>query len=62
MTYYESFSMCKTEDELREAMREQAEIAIFLGANPDRLRAIEKAGNEVALEKGWNECYETVIS
>jgi hypothetical protein len=54
--------MCKTEDELREAMREQAEIAIFLGANPDRLRAIEKAGNEVAREKGWNECYEITVS
>lgn len=45
MTYKESYKQCNTIDELK-----QTEIAIFLGANPDRIRAIENAMNERANE------------
>ena len=54
-TYYELFSEAKNEKRLMEMMKEAVEIAIFIGGNPDRLKAIEDAGNQVAKEKGWQE-------
>ena len=55
MTYYEAYSLLKSETELKLAMEQDAKVAIFLGGNPDRLNAIEEAGNKVANEKGWTE-------
>ena len=54
MTYYEAYCVCKSEDELKRAMKRDAEIAVLFGSNPDRLRAIEDAGNKVMSEKGWD--------
>lgn len=53
-TYYENFSKCKTERELMSEIQKQVKIAIFLGANPDRLKAIEDAGNKVSIERCWS--------
>lgn len=53
MTYYEAYSKCITREQMEEAMKHDAEVAMFLGANPDRLKAIEDAANRVAEEKGW---------
>lgn len=55
MTYYEKYSMLKSEEELKLVMKEDAKVALFLGGNPDRIKAIEDAGNKVANEKGWTE-------
>ena len=41
-------------EELIEKGKKDAEVALFLGANPDRMKAIEDAMNEVAKEKGWD--------
>lgn len=53
MTYYEEFLKCKTEEELKQVIKEEAEIAMLFGTSLDRLRAIEDAGNKVLQEKGW---------
>lgn len=53
MTYYEKYLLLKSEAELKLAMKEDAKVALFLGGNPDRIKAIEDAGNKVANEKGW---------
>ena len=53
MTHYEKYSMLKSEAELKLAMKEDAKVAFLLGGNPDRIKAIEDAGNKVANEKGW---------
>lgn len=54
MTYYEKFSSAKTEEQLKSMMKQEAEIAmLFLGGNPDRIKAIEDAGNRVSDENGW---------
>ena len=45
MTYYESYSSCQTEDEIKEKAIADTKIAIFLGNNPDRIKAIENAMN-----------------
>ena len=53
-TYYEVYSKCSTEGELLAKMKDDIIIAVFLGSNPDRLKAIEDAGNKVAAEKSWD--------
>ena len=53
MTYYEAYSKCETREQMEEAMKHDVEVAMFLGSNPDRLKAIEDATNRVAEEKGW---------
>ena len=53
MTYYESFSAARTMVGLCAMVKEQTRIAILLGANPDRIKAIEEAMNRVANERGW---------
>ena len=50
MTYRERYSQCNTIDELKQMAIKDTEIAIILGANPDRIRAIENAMNERADE------------
>ena len=55
MTYYKLYLQSKTETELKSMMERDAKVALFLGSNPDRIKAIEDAGNKVAREKGWTE-------
>lgn len=54
MTYYESFSIAETEHDLKILMKESARVAVMFGNNPDRIKAIEDAGNRVAHERGWD--------
>ena len=53
MTYHESYSACKTLEELKIKMIEDASVALMMGGDPDRIAAIETAGNDVLKEKGW---------
>lgn len=54
MTYYESFSIAATEHDLKILMKEAAKVAVMFGNDPDRIKAIEDAGNRVAHERGWD--------
>ena len=53
MTYYETFSALHSFDELKSAAIQATKVAIFMGSNPDRFKAIEDAMNKVVKEKGW---------
>jgi len=53
MTYYELFSQAKDENELKSLMKKETIIACTFIKNPDRIKAIEDAGNKVAKERGW---------
>ena len=46
MTYYETYSGCQTEEEIKEMVIKDTRIAIVLGNNPDRIKAIENAMNK----------------
>ena len=59
MTYYESYSSCHTEDEIKERAKDDAIIAIFLGNNPDRIKAIESAMNKAITNMRKGEKNET---
>lgn len=54
MTYYEKYQFCNTLSELKEEAVKDTKVAVFIGSNPDRIKAIEDAMNDVAREKGWN--------
>lgn len=54
MTYKESYMKLSSFSELTDMVKADTKIALFLGGNPDRIKAIEDAMNEVAIEKGWN--------
>lgn len=51
MTYLESYRKTTSLDELRTIAISDTKIAIFLGNNPDRIKAIEDAMNNVIEEK-----------
>ena len=54
MTYKEAYRECVTEAEATAMAERDAKLCLLLmGGNPDRLKAIEDAFNEVAKEKGW---------
>jgi hypothetical protein len=53
MTYYETFSALLSFDELKSEVKHQTVVAILMGGNPDRIKAIEDAMNKVIKEKGW---------
>lgn len=55
MTYYERYQTAQDKEDLLDMMKDDAIVAVFLGNNPDRIKAIEDAGNRVAKEKGWND-------
>lgn len=55
MTYYERYQTAQDKEDLLDMMKDDAIVAMFLGNNPDRIKAIEDAGNRVAKEKGWND-------
>lgn len=55
MTYYDFFmDFVATEHDLKIQMEKAAKVAVMLGNNPDRIKAIEDAGNRVAHERGWD--------
>lgn len=54
MTYYEHYLTAQEECDLIAMMKHDAKCAIIFGNNPDRIKAIEDAGNKVAREKGWD--------
>ena len=53
-TYKESYMQLSSLKELTDKVKVDTTIALFFGGNPDRVKAIEDAMNEVAEEKGWN--------
>ena len=46
MTYYEKYSACQTEEQIKEMAIDDTKDALFLGGNPDRIKAIENAMNK----------------
>ncbi len=50
MTYYESYKALSSVQEIKEQMISDAKVAVFLGGNPDRIKAIEDAGNKAIQE------------
>jgi hypothetical protein len=55
MTYYEAYSTCQNEEKIKEMAIRDTEVAIFLGNNPDRIKAIEDAMNKVIANKAESE-------
>jgi hypothetical protein len=51
MTYYEAYSACQNEIEIKEIVRRDMKVAVFLGNNPDRIKAIEDAMNKAIADK-----------
>lgn len=51
MTYYEAYSACQNEVEIKEMAIRDTETAILLGNNPDRIKAIEDAMNKAIANK-----------
>ena len=51
MTYYEAYSACQNDVEIKEMAIRDIKIAIRLGNNPDRIKAIEDAMNKAIAEK-----------
>ncbi len=51
MTYYESYSACRNEEEIKEKAIQDTKVAIFLGNNPDRIKAIEEAMDKAIADK-----------
>ena len=54
MTYYERYQTAQDKNDLLYMIIKDATVAVVLGNNPDRIKAIEDAGNKVARERGWN--------
>ena len=51
MTYLEIYRQCGSIDEIKMMAKSDTKIALFLGGNPDRLKAIEDAMNTAILER-----------
>lgn len=51
MTYYEAYSACQNEVEIKEMAMRDIKVAIFLGNNSDRIKAIEDAMNKAIANK-----------
>ena len=51
MTYYESYSLLPTVEDIKAKAIRDTEIAIFMGNNPDRIKAIEDAMNKAIRER-----------
>ncbi len=50
MTYYESYKALKTEKMIKDKAISDTKVALFLGGNPDRIKAIEDAMNKAISE------------
>lgn len=55
MTYLEAYRSLPTVEAIKEMAISDTKIAIFLGNNPDRIKAIEDAMNVAIRERGENE-------
>lgn len=55
MTYYEAYSACQNDEEIKEMAIRDTKVAIFLGNNPDRIKAIEDAMNKAIADKAESE-------
>ena len=55
MTYLELYRSLPTVEAIKEMAISDTKIAIFLGNNPDRIKAIEDAMNTAIKERGENE-------
>ena len=55
MTYYEKYSTCQNDIEIKEMAIRDTKVAIFLGNNPDRIKAIEYAMNKAIADKAGSE-------
>lgn len=55
MTYYEAYSACQNEVKIKEMAMHDLKMAIFLGNNPDRIKAIEDAMNKAIADKAESE-------
>lgn len=53
MTYKEAYRKCRDIGELIGKVKHDTEVAMILGGNKDRIKAIEDAMNCVIEEKGW---------
>ena len=51
MTYYESYSQLATIEDIKAKAIVDAEIAMIMGNNPDRIKAIEDAMNKAIAER-----------
>lgn len=54
MTYYEAYSACQNETEIKDMALYDTKVAVFLG-NPDRIKAIEEAMNRAIADKAESE-------
>ena len=54
MTYKESYMQATSLEDLMEKVKKDSTIALFFIRNPDRIKAIENAMNEVIKQKGWD--------
>lgn len=55
MTYYEKYSTLQNEEEVKEMAIYDTKMAVFLGNNPDRIKAIEDAMNKAIANKAESE-------
>lgn len=55
MTYLESYRSLPTVEAIKEKAISDTKIAIFIGNNPDRIKAIEDAMNVAIKERGEEE-------
>jgi len=51
MTYLESYRLLPTVEEIKSKAINDTKVAIFLGNNPDRIKAIEDAMNKAIAER-----------
>lgn len=51
MTYYEAYSACRNQIEIREMAKYDKKLAIYMGSNPDIIKVIEDAMNKAILDK-----------
>ena len=51
MTYYEAYSACQNEEEIKEMAIRDTKVAIFMGNNPYRIKAIVDAMNKAITNK-----------
>ena len=55
MTYKESYMRAHDIGELKGMVEHDAKLAVIFGGNPDRIKAIEDAMNEVVKKKRWED-------
>ena len=55
MTYEDVYRNCDTAEEAYTLAANDVRVAIFCGANPNSIKAIESALNKIAKEKGWSD-------